>query len=335
VAGAVVLGSLTVLAGGAATAVAASPSLTSRLGPAAVRSVRVRSIAVGGNPHGVAIDPRTGTAWVAADDLVRIREATQKVTARIRIEAGFIAVDPRTGTVWVASPTGTALEVSEATNKVIHRWKIGGLEGLRGVAADPRTGTVWVASDGSAVEINEASHRIIRRVSLGLDLGSELPDGIAVDPRTGTVWVTILPDSPAEVPGWLAEISQSAHRVTHKFLTLSTNSSAAVDSAKGTVWVADGDGPVSVIRESAQRVVRTLASVPAFSVGIAIDSRTRTVLISNRTTGNNVLVLSEISGKVTRTIRVGFFPFVPAVDPATGDVYVPIVFRGVVSEFHL
>lgn len=48
-----------------------------------------------------------------------------------------------------------------------------------------------------------------------------------------------------------------------------------------------------------------------------------------------VLVLSESSGKVTRKIRLGFLPAALAVDPATGDAYVPIVFRGVVSEFHL
>jgi hypothetical protein len=59
--------------------------------PGQSSKIRVRVIDVGGRPTQVAIDPRRGTAWVATGrELVRIREATQRVTARVRFGGSLI-----------------------------------------------------------------------------------------------------------------------------------------------------------------------------------------------------------------------------------------------------
>jgi DNA-binding beta-propeller fold protein YncE len=45
--------------------------------------------------------------------------------------------------------------------------------------------------------------------------------------------------------------------------------------------------------------------------------------------------VSEWTNKVTATIKVGFFPISTTVDPATGNAYIPIAFRGVVTQFRI
>jgi DNA-binding beta-propeller fold protein YncE len=103
------------------------------------------------------------------------------------------------------------------------------------------------------------------------------------------------------------------------------------------VWMAFGDGvnpgTIVVIKESTHRVVRTFTNVPVSVNGMAIDSRTRTVLAAG--THNHFLVISETTGKIIKTIRMGFFRAGAAVDEATGNVYVPIVFRGIVAQFRI
>ena len=68
--------------------------------------------------------------------------------------------------------------------------------------------------------------------------------------------------------------------------------------------------------------------------------RIRTVIATlgrypNVRSPDNVAVVSESSGKVQRVIPMGYYPNQLAVDPRSGNVYVPIVFKGIVTEFRL
>jgi DNA-binding beta-propeller fold protein YncE len=303
--------------------------------PGQSSKIRVRVIDVGGRPTQVAIDPRRGTAWVATGrELVRIREATQRVTARVRFGGSLIAVDPRTGTVWAIDQDDSVMaEVSEATNRVIRRYTHIGrfldIGTLGGVAADPRTGMVWVASWFSLDQISEASHRVVHSIPLRDNGADQQTGGVAVDPATNTIWVPIVPDSDRPARTWVSEINGATHRIVRNYIT-SGDTVVAVDSGRGEVW-ASTLGVVQVIAESTRRVARILSVSPNHGwLAAAIDSRRKIVLADS---GDSVLVVSETSGKVLHTVPLALYPADVAVDPSNGSVYAPIVFSGVVSEF--
>jgi hypothetical protein len=50
---------------------------------------------------------------------------------------------------------------------------------------------------------------------------------------------------------------------------------------------------------------------------------------------DSVVLLKESTGAQFGKITVGFYPNLLTVDPGTGNVYVPIVFKNVVTQFHL
>ncbi len=322
------------MAGLAAVAGAVSPAAAATARPSHSRPafVHVRDIRVPCNPGSAAVDQHKRAVWVNC--IARISERTQRVVARIHKGAGgIVAVDPHLGVVWEADSGGTMIEVSEATNKVIHRFT--GLGPIVGVAVDPRTRTVWVSDNPFVREYSEVKFRLLHTIRLHVNR-LEQPWDIRVDPTAGMVWAAVIPGGPQQTRTWVAQISESAHKVVHTYPYSNGTAITAPDPKRGIVWMAIGNGTgpgtIEVIKESTHHIVRTF-TLPVSAQGMTIDSRAGTVLASG--TNNRFLVVSEKTGKIIKTIRMGFFPAHPAVDQATGNVYVPIVFRGIVSQFHL
>jgi len=320
-----------VVAGLAAVLAAAEPAaarITAR--PARPAFVRVRNIPVPCNPFSAAVDQRRHAVWVSC--LARINERTQRVVARVRGVGGAVAVDPRLGVVWVVdSSNGTITEVSEATNKVIHTISCDCL--AKEAAVDPRTRTLWVTEDPFVRVYSEVTHRVLHTIRLHLNR-LQLPWNITVDPRAKMAFVAVLPSSSQPTRTWVAQISEAQHKVIHTYPFTGGFAVTAADQARGTVWMASGDnstGTIQVIKESTHHVLRTFTNVPISANGIAIDSRTGTVLAAGA--NNTFLEISEATGKILKTIRMSFFPTRPAVDQSTGNVYVPIHFRPFASQF--
>jgi DNA-binding beta-propeller fold protein YncE len=324
------LGLAGVTPGAMAATRAASPARAARYG--------LRSITVGGFPSQVAVDSGRKAVWAATgDQLVRISERTQRVTAHLNVAATFVAVDPRTATVWAVSPFNGDLpqnvvtEVSERTDKVMHRFTAGPLTAdPEEIAADPATGQVWVVVRSGVAEVSEATHQVLHL--LKLPLGPQIaPFGITIDPRAGVVWVQVAPDGRAPGRPYVAEISERTRHVLHRFN--GDWSAVAADSRRGTAWLAGERGTADVVREATGQVTRVADGVPAESNGIVIDPAAHTVVAA--APENTVDVISESTGQVTGSVRTGFFPAAVTVDPATGCVYAPINEKGNVAEFHL
>lgn len=313
----------------------------------------VRNINVGGSSVQVAADPKTRTAWVAAGHLVRISEATQRVLAKINVgpNVDFVAVDPGRHAVWTTCSYGlcSLTEVSEKTNKMTHQ--IGGLGTVSGIAVDPRTGLVWVAQVDSAhhnvaLAISETTHKVISRIRLRFGVG-HVVGGITADPASGTVWVSGVPCDICSVRDLVAQIGEAARRVVHIYRTttrgISTSVVTAVDSRRGTVWLASGQfrepsGTIEVVNIARRRVMRTIHTFWVAPEGIAIDPRARVVVATGGSTPGNpdsVVLLKESSGAQFGKIPVGFYPNLLTVDPRSGNVYVPIVFKNVVTQIRL
>jgi len=327
-------------------------------GPAAVRmpsasQFRVRNIDVGGGSGQVAVDPGTRSAWVAAGRLVRISEATQRVAAKINVgpNVNLVAVDPGRHAVWTTCNNGLCLltQVSETTNRMTHQ--VGGLGTVSGIAVDPRTGVVWVAEVDAAhhdvaLAVSETTHRVIKRIRLVFGAG-HVVGAITVDPQSRTVWVSGIPCGTCSARDFVAQIDEAARRVVHIYgtttLGISTSVVTAVDSRRGTAWLASGlfrepSGTIEVVNIARHRVVRTIQTGWVAPEGIAIDPRAGIVVATGGSTPGNpdsVVLLKESTGAQLGKISVGFYPNLLTVDPGTGNVYVPIVFKNVVTQFHL
>jgi DNA-binding beta-propeller fold protein YncE len=307
------------------------------------RTIAVRHISVGGRPYSVAIDPRRRAVWVTTPQLVRISEATQKVTARVRgVTANSVGVDPVTGTVWtVNGADGTLTEVSEATNRVLHHF--GNLGFSRAIAVDPRDHTLWVTSNESVLQVSEATRRVLHTVHIRVSADQVL-GVLTVDPVTATVWVSVIPGDPRTSQTSVVQIGETSHRVLHTYsydVPGTTSAITAVDPTRRTAWVIFGPfrepGRIEVISIAKRAVVRTIFSDPAAPQGIAIDPGTQTVIATGGVGGGHqdtVLLLSERSGRVIGEIPAALYPAQIALDQATGNVYVSINFHSVVMQFH-
>jgi DNA-binding beta-propeller fold protein YncE len=335
-----------------ALASAAGPGMAA-VGTPASAQFRVRNINVGAGSGEVAVDPGTRTAWVAAGHLVRISQVTQRVAAKVNVSPGvnLVAVDPARHAVWTtcSSVLCALTEVSETTNKVTHQ--VSGLGTVSGIAVDPRTRLVWVATideahHNVALAVSEATRRVVRTIRLRFGAG-HVPGAIAVDPRSGTVWVSGVPCGTCSVRDFVAEISEPARQVVHVYGTaargISTSVVTAVDARRGTAWLASGmtrepSGTIQVVSIARHRVVRTIDTSWVAPEGIAIDPRAQMVVATGGSTPgtrDSVVLLKESSGAQAGRIFVAFYPNLLTVDPGTGNVYVPVVFKNAVTQFHL
>ncbi len=235
--------------------------------------------------------------------------------------------------VAVNTARGTIVEVSERTNKIIRTFSEN--VGSRAWPSIPKTHTIWFSSGDSVTELSEATGHVLHTVPVASGSRFKFPGALAVDSSRGLVWVCIDGDGQNPPPGLIAEIRESTHRVSKKFGIASRGCTPAVDPAAGKVWAALGGTSFLIISEKtgADKVV---AGIPNNADGVAIDHRAKTVVVTGNESGtNDVYLVSERTEKVTRTIKVGFFPISATVDPVTGNAYVPIAFRGVVTEFHV
>src|SRR6266699_3642857 len=208
-------------------------------------------------PRSAAVDQHKRAVWVNC--IARISERTQRVVARIHKGAGgIVAVDPHLGVVWEADSGGTMIEVSEATNKVIHRFT--GLGPIVGVAVDPRYRPVWVSDNPFVREYSEVKFRLLHTIRLHVNR-LEQPWDIRVDPTAGMVWAAVIPGGPQQTRTWVAQISESAHKVVHTYPYSNGTAITAPDPKRGIVWMAIGNGTgpgtIEVIKESTHHIVRT------------------------------------------------------------------------------
>lgn len=306
-------------------------------GPASQRSaaVKVHQIPVGGHPGAVAVDQKRGIAWAATGtNLIKISEVTQHRIARLPVDASLVRVDPAAAMVIaVDTARGNIIEISERTGKTLRTFSENVT--IEGIVVDTATHTIWYSAGGSVFELNEATGHLLHTVPVASGSPAKITGALAVDSARGLVWVCV--DGSGRNPplALVAEIKESAHRVSKKFGASNDTCTPAVDTATGKVWVAMAGSQVRIIDEKTG-AVKILSTIANNGDGIAIDRHANTVVVTNNISGaSSVVLVNETTEKVTATIKMGFFPISVAVDSVTDNVYVPIAFKGVVSEFHI
>src|SRR5215831_12414549 len=109
-----------------------------------------RPVRVGGDPDGVAADPKTHTVYVTnisrnTVSVISGRSNTVTATIRVGLFPARVATNPKTNTIYVANAASSTVSViSGQTNTVTATIRVGG--DPDGVAVDSKTNTIYVAT---------------------------------------------------------------------------------------------------------------------------------------------------------------------------------------------
>lgn len=243
-----------------------------------------RTIGVGATPWAMAVDPRSGHAFVVN----RGADGNGAPTG-----AGHVTMlDLRDGTVLRTVAVGTD---------------------PRAIAVDPAAGRVLVAGDDASVSILDARMGArVRTVRVGAE-----PQAIAVDARTGRAFVVDVGDGTIV----MLDVRRGTILRTTRLPIDSYRASAAVDERAGRVVIADtrasGGGEVNFLDARSGGLVRT-TPLTGFVRRVAVDGAGHAYVTGSA----GVSVLDTRSGRVVRTLSMGDGALAVAADPRRGRIFV-------------
>jgi YVTN family beta-propeller protein len=208
----------------------------------------VRSVPTGPGPKAIAVNPRTGTAYVTAATSVDGSTAVMaiergRVVATIPIgpferyyDNPFgLAVNPVTNTVYASNPLdGFVYVIDGASNAVVRSVGVGGEP--TALAVNPKTGLVHVATARRVVAISGPTHAVARRFSVG-----GRPRGLAVDAARGVVYATTTRGAVVAIAGGTARVV--AHAIKPNGVAVSRTGRVAVADAYRRSVAVFGRGP--------------------------------------------------------------------------------------------
>lgn len=305
-----VLIGLTALTGSLATVFGATPAL------AAAPNTVVATVAVGGGPAGVGVDPTTHTVYVAdnSDNNVSvINGTTNTVTTTVAVgnAPSPVGVAATSHTVYVANPpSNTVSVIDEASNTVTATVPVGSHP--IGIGIDPATHLIYVANfqSNNVSVIDGATNTVTATVAVGTG-----PVGVGVDATTHTVYVANNTGNNVSV------IDGATNTVTATVAVGSGPFAVAVDPTTHTAYVGNNIGnSVSVINGTTNTTTATVA-VGTGPSAVGVDPTTHNVFVAN-VGSNNVSVIDGATNTVGATVAVGSEPIGVGVDPSTDAVYV-------------
>jgi DNA-binding beta-propeller fold protein YncE len=287
-------------------------------------------IAVGGIPSSVAVNPVTGTVYVASLSDSTVTEIDGATGAATLVQASVspgqsglsfiaLAVDTATNEVYIASVNnsngneGSVTVLDGFTNAVTEV-----AEGINpstlGVnseilAVDPVRDEVYVDNSvgGTIVEING-----ITGAAVAVGAGSD-PGPIAVNPVTGSVYA-------GDTLGAEVTVIDGRTGILSVVSIPAIAGAIAVNPASNKVYVVSPfSDTVAIIDGSTNRVSGVTASGNLGA--LAVDPVANRVYVLNTAYQGSVLAIDGTTNEVT-SIPVGSYPYALAVNTATGEVYV-------------
>ncbi|MFY9808748.1 MAG: YncE family protein [Pseudonocardiaceae bacterium] len=310
------------VAGGVSTAVAAdNPNPT---------------VAVGGDPQGVAVDPDGKHAYVAsyADNALKVLDTgSQKVVDSIHVGANprGVAVDPDSRHAFVTNYSENSVSVIDTPSaKVIKTIAVGASP--TAVAVFPRDHYAFVTNyyGNSLSVINSATLKLVGAVPVGVH-----PDGVAIDPRGQFAYVTNSGSNSVSV------IDIHTQKIARTVLVGRAPQKVAIDPDGRHAYVTNfGDNTLSVINLPTQvgvdlyhALLKVNSTIPVGlnPRGLALDRDSHHAFVVN--TGDDTMsVIDTAAGGVIGTSFVGYSPDEVAVAPnstayvtARGDGTVTVI----------
>jgi YVTN family beta-propeller protein len=274
-------------------------------------SGQMHRVKVGAEPVSVAVNAKTGTAYVAnaGDGTVTVLDGkTDAVLATVTIGGRLysIAADPATNKVFITHTFGDQLSILDGATNTATDLHTGG-EDL--ISINSQAGLIYLLGYGGNVKVlNESTHQLNERSVL------RHAWGLTLDESTGTVYVAGIES--AALTALSGSSSESATLPVGQI-----PSSIAVDSNTNTLYVANyGDGTVTVLDPKAQKIIATL-HVGSQPKSIVFDSIRNLVYVAN-THDNTVTVIDANHNTVLATLPAGKNPYALAVAPGSNRLYV-------------
>ncbi len=289
----------------------------------------VKTVQVGNEPRGVAVNPITDSAYVAnvQDGTVTVLRHNS-VTSTVPVDTlpFVVGVDITTNRIYAAgcnffTGAGSMVVVIDGrTNKVITDVPLNDFcsLGTQGIAVNPITHRVYVSDydENQEVVLDGSTNQIAARV----DLQGQEPVGVAVDVRSNQVWAAL--DGPT---GRIDILDGATNTLTG---TISVGNvfvnDVAINPVTRRVYVTSQDSPshLFVINEQTQQVI-TSVLIGTFANSVDVDPLTNLIFVTDAQ--ENILAVVDgrtntVTGTATLTVP---FPAGVAVNPVTQRVYVP------------
>ncbi|MGI9197390.1 MAG: fibronectin type III domain-containing protein [Candidatus Nanopelagicales bacterium] len=311
-------------AAGSAATVAATRVAPATATPPATTYAVIRTVVIGGNPDGVAVNDADDTVYVTSYPrflfVINGRTGVLDDTVIVGDLPRGVAVNQADDTVYVAN------SVSEGVSVVNGR--TGSVEDTIAVDSPPYAVAVVQADDtvyvtnndsNSVSVINGRTDSVDDTIAVGIQ-----PYGIAVDQADDTVYVA------NNGGGSVSVINGRTGSVDDSIVVGVEPFGVAVDQADDSVYVTNFmSSSVSVINGRTDSVEDTIA-VGILPWGIAVNEADDSVYVTD-VVSNSVSVMSGRTGSVDDTIAVGAQPYGVAVDQADGLIYVTNSASGSVS----
>ncbi|MEV6771276.1 hypothetical protein AB0N05_21915 [Nocardia sp. NPDC051030] len=228
-------------------------------GDGAVRAIDLASgevsfIKVGSVSSGAAIDPGTGTLYVAANDggvdkskVSVISASTKSIQANVAVTsaAEVVAVDSESHTVYVAGVVGptwddktSALSIIDAkTNALTAEIPIEGR--VSDMVADPKTHLVYAAIYRGSSTVLTIIDPAAKSATATIPLGT-YASGLAFSSKTNTLYATVNEKELLD-PAVLYVIDPQGKTVTSKVPLTQTAPDLGVDPSTGDIFIIGGD----------------------------------------------------------------------------------------------
>jgi YVTN family beta-propeller protein len=285
-------------------------------------AILVRTVAVGGALGRVALDERSGRAFVLDHhtNTVRVLDAATG-TPLHAITAGaypsLVALDARRGHLFVAAWADDAVRMLDAATGVVQRVvALGHGPGPGGMALDVRRGRLFVTNyvEGTVRVLDTTSGRLLRTVRVG---GS--PRRLAVDERTGRVFLVRNDER-----GHALLVLDARDGAVRRRLRLDRTPGpayVAVDARAGRAVVVNTLAGTVTTFDTRRLVVVRSTGVGGTPRAVAVDDRTGRVFVA-QSGAAGVAMLDSHTGALVRIVRVGAGPFALAADGRAGRIVV-------------
>lgn len=279
-------------------------------------------------PQGVAINPRTHTAFVvAASDgnpgkyVVGIDTRTNQIVGRwdVGSRPSYVTVNVETGKVYATTFwfDPYVWEIDPAANTVSRIYLGDGWSVTQGVDVDPVRNRLYVAHDGGGLTIVDIAQRaVIRHLGIGGGMG------VRVNPVTNKVYV-------AEHSG-----VSIVDGTTFAVKTIPLNDytgGVAINTVTNRIYVSSQSFGLNKVHMLDGNTDEVIGMVPvAATGGIAVDEERNLVYVSY-SWSSFLTVLDGTSLAIRGGLYPGLGPVGVAVDANTGRVYVGAYSSGVVT----
>jgi YVTN family beta-propeller protein len=271
----------------------------------------LRRVQVGAGPVSVAVDAKTGTAFVANSDdgtlaLVDGLSGARVATIAVGGRPYSVAVDAKRGRAYVTDASGDGITLIDCATHEASRLRTGSADLI---AVDDVRGTVDLIGYGTALRVLSESSNALRVIPVGKHAW-----GIAVNNATGATYVCRIEDSE------VVEIDGESG-ATETLPAGDLPCAVAVDSASNVLYVANYRGNSVTVLEGARR--RVIATVPVgkHPEAVATDPLRHLAFVANCGEGSITVIDAKTNG-VLLTLPGGNSPYALAAVPGSDRLYV-------------